>query len=672
VSAIAPHSPPAVEVWLSVFECAALLGISKWAVQKSARRGRYVTRLADGQRGGGLGGKVLQIALSSLPAHAQASWWASRPAPAPPAPPDPAPPAVSIAEVPSWKLAEAVRRAEILQWWRAFRAGLPPGTPATEAVSLFCAERGVSRSTLYSYLRAYKAAPERERLNFLLPRAHKNRNRSLALTGQMKCLVVSRYCREEQPFAQHIYEELSNFCQATGQYCPSVSTVRRTIQSIPPSVLCLSREGADAYKRKFGPVTRRDLNSLPVDAWWCIDHRQFDLLVYEDERHERMFRPWLTAIMDLRSRYFVGWSIGQIPNSTSISLALKNAIAQETTEDHVRGFLPRNLYMDDGKDYRSAYLHGKTWKWQDLGRVEASEEVKGVLHHLGITPVHALPYSPQSKPIEPNFRWIPFREERRLPGWTGNSEQRRPEKLGGEILRQELLTLPELISQFPAWLSDHHHHEHSGIGCTPAEARAAAGIQPVEIDRKAFWLLLMKSKPLTVHRDGVRPLGQNLSFWNDALGLHVNQKIQVRWDPADVSKVYCFTLGGDYICAANNIPLSQMGETTEAEYQAAASRRKAARKAVKGYVEEARIASGIIEAVKTVKRQPEAEEMPLRAVAGGEPMRMIGQMDHMAESMQGNKQPSKISFSSRGGRTTLELLDQAEALLKEKGDHDES
>lgn len=664
-----PKTQPPGEVWISVAECAAKLNICDRAVRKNASTGKYSQRYVPGH-GHGRGGKVLQIALSSLPASAQAAYWSSRPVllesePPPDEAPDPAP---ALTELPEWKLREATRRAELVQEFMTMRSLAPQGS-IVDALDLFCTEKGISRGTFYNHLRDWKAAPQHEKLNGLIPKAHKNRGRSLTLTEDMKCLIVSHYCREAQPFAQHTYERLSEYCENTGQYCPSRSTVRRHIASIPPSVICLSRDGADAYIRKYGYFATRDLNGLPVNAWWCIDHRQFDVLVYEDERRERMFRPWLTAIMDLRSRYFVGYHIGPIPNSTSIGLALRNAIAREVDGDLVRGFVPKNLYMDDGKDFRSAHLHGKTWRWQDLGKVEMGQDTRGVLTHLGITPIHALPYHPQSKPIEPNFRWIPYRFERTLPGWTGNSEQNRPAKLDAEIRREALLTMPELIERFPAALAEHHALPHKGIGCTPGEAFNAAGAQVSEIGGKALWLLLMKSKPLTVHRDGIRPLGQKLSFWNDGLGLHVGEKVQCRWDPADVSKVYCFTLSGDFLCLADNIPLSRMGETTEAEFHAAAARRKAARERVKTHLEDRRVAEDITHAVRTAKRKPDPPEPePLRAVANGDTVRMIGEMDHLAASMQRGGGSRQTLSHSRGDLSLSEILDRAEAM---KGDADE-
>ena len=66
------------ETWLFVARVAAVLGISENAVQKNARRGKYVTRYVPGRRGG-TSGKVLQIALSSLPAPVQRTSHAAPP-----------------------------------------------------------------------------------------------------------------------------------------------------------------------------------------------------------------------------------------------------------------------------------------------------------------------------------------------------------------------------------------------------------------------------------------------------------------------------------------------------------------------------------------------------------------------------------------------------------------
>lgn len=59
------------EAWLSLSEVANLLGIGLRAVQKNCAAGKYLTRKTKNRNGGGNGGEVYEIALSSLPKQAQ-------------------------------------------------------------------------------------------------------------------------------------------------------------------------------------------------------------------------------------------------------------------------------------------------------------------------------------------------------------------------------------------------------------------------------------------------------------------------------------------------------------------------------------------------------------------------------------------------------------------------
>ncbi len=75
-------------------------------------------------------------------------------------------------------------------------------------------------------------------------------------------------------------------------------------------------------------------------------------------------------------------------------------------------------------------------------------------------------------------------------------------------------------------------------------------IQKEDINKSILNDLMMKSEIKTVHRNGVRFLGQN--YYNEAL-FGFREKVYVRYSLFDLSKVYVYSLKGEFICSAKQV-----------------------------------------------------------------------------------------------------------------------
>ena len=140
--------------------------------------------------------------------------------------------------------------------------------------------------------------------------------------------------------------------------------------------------------------------------------------------HEgRIFRPWVTLFMDMRSRTITGWWIDVVPNTLTIMRAFSMSVEQYG--------LFENMLVDNGKDFRSEWFAGSEWKQRRTRpETETLELIECVLQdcktnvsfsvlHRGQskssngvvqdckTDIHfATPYRGQSKPVERLFRTI--------------------------------------------------------------------------------------------------------------------------------------------------------------------------------------------------------------------------------------------------------------------------
>ena len=107
---------------------------------------------------------------------------------------------------------------------------------------------------------------------------------------------------------------------------PSYSAVRSYLQQLPKPLLILSREGERQFQERCEPYLLTDFESLVPNQIWVSDHGQHDVWVRNDlfsgVSSNAALRPWLTAMIDMRSRKIVGTAWSATPSSHTISSAL--------------------------------------------------------------------------------------------------------------------------------------------------------------------------------------------------------------------------------------------------------------------------------------------------------------------------------------------------------------
>lgn len=506
----------------------------------------------------------VQVALRALPKSAQSLYWTKHLIPAPVTTTDP----LNLAEIPEALRTEARRRLSILEQAEPILA--QPRGIRKEALEVFCKDREISVATFYKWLANY----ERGGIGALLPKWGWSRGQFTALSTPIQAFIKDDYCSPAQPSPTTVYRHVLTMCQHLNEPVPSQATVNRFILQLPSPAKVLAREGPKAWRAKSEPKCHRDLNALAPNEWWCGDHRVFDAIV-KTHRGEgaKLFRPWVTWWYDLATRTGVGRHVGLVPNSNTIALALRNGI--------LRFGVPQNLYIDNGKDYRCEYLNGKTVVSRNvqLSADTTDTLAPGILSPLGVSITHATPYQAWSKPIEPWFKHTFTEWEKSLPGYCGRNAQSRPEKLKGEIERDEILTLEEFIERLDAHVEQYHRTEHGELGMSPLAAWRDTEI--VRPNPRTLDLLLMRQKSVKVTAQGIKQHGR--WYWSDELYNHVGHSVEIRFGE-ELGRVIVFA-NGKFLCEALNDPAMQMGATRE-DLAALQRRKQLAKKRVTAYVED--------------------------------------------------------------------------------------
>jgi transposase InsO family protein len=474
-----------------------------------------------------------------------------------------------------------------------------------------------SRSNFYeNWLARY----ERHGLAGLAPRYAKRKGGSGAsLDDRAKELIQALYLDPRKPSVAGVERGVKQF-----GYELNYAIINRYIKNeIPNSVKVFYRMGEKAYHDRFDPFIRRDYTLFKSMEWGCGDHHLFDFVI---KREGRVFRPWLTMFIDMRSRKITGWHIDVVPNTLTIMRAFSMSVGTCG--------LFENLLIDNGKDFRSAWFAGGSWRERRARpERETLDLIEGVLHDCGTKAHFATPYRGQSKPIERAFRTIIELFSREREFYVGSNTVDRPAdtklfwgKINGRDRVDVTYTLAELrddFAKFVAWFNSQWKHTGQGMdGQTPDAVFAENLEERREMPEAARKYVFAIRERRVVQAGGIHIDG--VDYYNEKLVKFIGQRVEVRRDINDIGKVSVFSLPDCvYQFDAENEFFKDRGIPEENIRKLRASRKKA-REHLQDY------AKGAAE-IRREKKTPyeilagqTAEVIEdKREVVGGEPLAVI-------------------------------------------------
>jgi hypothetical protein len=218
--------------------------------------------------------------------------------------------------------------------------------------------------------------------------------------------------------------------------------------------------------------------------------------------------------------------------------------------------VPKECAVDNGKDFDAFALHGRTKRERRKLMVD-SERVVGAFALLTIKPHNVQKYHGQSKPCERFFGTLESRFGKLWPTYCGNKPENRPEGLQDRLDRGQAPTLEDFTASFSEWVeNDYNNREHSGDGVdgeTPAAVfDALLPEKRTAPETRLDFLLHKSSRPVKVTQNGVMFDGLRYGKYEPALRPLLGQKVTLRMDPANVSRVTVWTLDGRFACAATS------------------------------------------------------------------------------------------------------------------------
>lgn len=429
---------------------------------------------------------------------------------------------------------EACRRADAI---RDFLARRESGEDAGN-VDKLSVDLGLSRATTYRLLKLFQSGGtatsllERKRGR---PKGHRTLDKER--DGIIRAMIKSFYLKPNRPPFSRFVREIQTSCISAGLTPPNWRTIKSRLDAFDLQERAKRRGELKIVKATTAtPGELRAERPLQIVQ---IDHTEADVFVVDEETRMPIGRPWFTLAMDVCSRMVTGFYLTMnAPSRLSTSLCLLHSVfdksawlrEREIDESWPVAGLPETLHVDNGADFRSrAFERGA----RDAG-IKIDWRPPGEPHFGG----H----------IE-RLIGTQMGELHLLPGSTFSNPQERgkfnPKKHAALTLRElERYVALEVVGAY-------HHSIHKTLGRPPiAVWREHEGSTPLRLpqDRMRFWLTFLPEEERTLRPDGIHLFG--LRYWSSALTQDVGrskQRLLVKYDPRDMSRVFVRRSSGNYV-----------------------------------------------------------------------------------------------------------------------------
>ncbi len=327
---------------------------------------------------------------------------------------------------------------------------------------------------------------------------------------------------------------------------------RRALRMLPAALMHAGSHTGAALKA-LQPFRRREFLSLAPNDVWVGDGHGAKLKVAHPITGNP-FVPEVTAILDVGTRYCVGWSVSFSENCIAVSDALRHAVS--------RHGVPLVYYSDNGGGQKNKMFDAP---------------VTGTLGALGIHHDTGTPGNPQGRGVIERFwQTVLMPLAARFATYHGKGADRdtlknvtreidralRAAKRDGVVaLPRKLPTWAQFIAALDEAMEAYNQaHRHSSLPrldgashATPAEYRAAriaqAGGQIHRPSEEELAVLFMPAEVRRAVRGEVRILN-GLYYHRDLYELADGEDVQVCYDIHDNSRVWVKRLSGEFIACA--------------------------------------------------------------------------------------------------------------------------
>ncbi|OGV08676.1 MAG: hypothetical protein A2499_04900 [Stygiobacter sp. RIFOXYC12_FULL_38_8] len=418
---------------------------------------------------------------------------------------------------------------------------------------------GLSIGNFYKIRNRY----EREGLRGVIPGYGKNEGATI-IEEESYLFFRDIYLKEKGTSAENCWiatkgEWIRTHAGEIPENFPSPNSFLRLLQQREPeSVIAYARKGEAYWNRYYGNFDERIYDGIAPGSVWVGDHMQINTAVFNmlpdsiradveklirfDKTNKPVF-PWITVWCDFVTGKWMGWNLhAEAPNSDHIFAAFLDGVERNDNE------IPNEIYIDNGKDYRSKdFSSGR----QKKIKVQIDEQrTTSLMSILGIIVHFALPYNPQTKIIERTFDTVQEWLDQGLPGYRGRNTSDRPEALAEQIKRGEILDYAEYSNLIDYFIENVFNEAISNgknmLGKSRNEA-FAEGYKPLrQVSDEALKMMCMRvSDVYTIGRNGVTVNQLFRIYYYSAWMIPLKgKKVYLRRHPKKYQIAYVFEYAG--------------------------------------------------------------------------------------------------------------------------------
>lgn len=352
-----------------------------------------------------------------------------------------------------------------------------------------------------------------------------------------------------------IVDYIDSKCAVAGIRSPSVNTIKKRLDEFGERAVYSLLHGREAMAQKFD-LKPGMINVETILTMVQIDHTRVDLII-RDEDGEPLTRPWLTVVIDLKSRVILGYYVAlHPPSSLSVAMALLSACYPKTEQP---------LALGGGRETLHRFWGTPKAVGSDNAVEFTSDAFEATLSFYGIElllrPIGKKHYGGHIERIIGTLMGkVHF-----LPGTTYSNVL---SKADYDSAKNSALT----FGQFCQWLADqiaiYHGRAHEGLGRkAPCEVwdeelkkLGAHYVPPIPGDFRTFTLDFFPTAYRTVQVKGIEFKG---AFYTSTVltGL-VGKRIAFKYNPLNLSKLWLRIEGRFYEIPYSDITRSPISLST--------------------------------------------------------------------------------------------------------------
>jgi hypothetical protein len=370
---------------------------------------------------------------------------------------------------------------------------------------------------------------------------HTGRTAFAEITPEAWEVFKADYLRPAQPTFSACYDRLKRTAAKEGWTIPCCKTLENKMRrDVPANVITLLRQGTDALERTY-PAQKRDRTVF--HALEAVNGDGYQFWPFVDFGDEVIAKPTAWVWQDILSSKILSYRVDVSENTEVIRLA---------TGDMIEKYgIPKHWYLDNTRAAANKTMTGGV---KNRYRFTVKpEDPTGIIPMLGGEVHWATPGHGQSKPIERAFGIGGLSEYvDKHPAFHGRGTKAKPVPLAEfeAILAEEVAAFNARTGRRGTVVMGR------SFDAVFNESYSRSVITKATPQQRRLWLLACEN--VTVNRLDASitmqfyngPQGQN-RYWNEALSRYASRKVTVRFDPANLQgDVHCYTLSGDYICAA--------------------------------------------------------------------------------------------------------------------------